>query len=1707
MKYKRNKNRGGTVSMYKVKEKIIATMLASIMLLANVVTVGIYGSVYAVEDNLENQNTQTNQANVEFDTYFLEGEEKTHQKVANLMQQNKIYIRLKVKDVGYLKNAKVSFQNAQKGEANFIAKAPVEQDNTIQTVENNQVTFNQIAKGNEVITALPITMFEEEKVNVEKWNMQNKAILIATYIDGEGNEKAVEKEILFNLGWTAEKEVKLTQSITKYVPYHINEENGIILQETIQANLKDNVLPVKETKIEIHVPSIASVIPKEVIVGANSTSATNGEETAESFSQENYSYDEENQLLTIVVKNEVSEEKTISWKKNVVDEYLISYIYPEEALEAVAETGANIELSAKADMAVYSQMQDIVSAQENVQVQLKEQIGQIVSFEIKTDVENLSKAYLYTNTEIPYTETVEANIGLAKLTDNIIITQNADEFLVGEDSYSTTIDGIAYVYNKTIKVSQKQMEKILGAEGKIEIYTGQTLLATIDNTMQEDEQGNYVVDLGIYNLSSVTVKTSKPVMEGKLEITFDKAIKADIPYTDAQNNNFEQYKASSLVQSYSGETKFMEQTIEKIINLTEPQTTAELVLNNSNLSTVVTNQDIELKAILRTDSTDNKLFKNPTIKIHLPSYIEKIEVKDVKLLFDEELQITGADLVNNSDGTKTIVITTKGTQTKYSIGAVSGGANIIITADITVNKLTPNTQSNIVMEYTNENVISKARSTIANETKQTETPVTFVAPTGVVTTNSMSNYVEGQEELTAISGEEQTGVIETIAPARDVNYEMSVINNYNNSIDNIYVLGRLPFKGNTSAGGSTAYESTFDMVLQGAISVKGIDSSKVSIYYTENGAASKDLNLASNGWTTSPSNYAKVKSYLIVLNNHSMNTGESFSFSYVANIPENLNHNESAYSNYIVYFNNNLEAGTVEDKQEAAKIGVTTGAGPVLEAEMSSNIPENQKVLEGNIIKYTLTVRNTGSHIAENAVATVKFPTALSYVVEDANSSLGYEYVGSTTATINLGNIAGGQTVSKEIWAKVEGISVSDFCTDEKHYVTDDAGNRYHSDEYTHADNEYVATISVVASISANNLAKPISSTEAKNTLAKAYFSTMVSGKVINGAYVKPGETYEYQLDVKSTDKQKNRENAIVRLNLPAELKYESIKVEEYSREERTYLDKTEECSVEFDEKTRVLTIHIGTVDGYYGRTLKVNMTVNSLPEGTYEREIQIAGNIVADNTNEETLPILSETISQLGIKVIQSSNIPENTKIATNEDFKYIFTVENLSAMSVNKITLTDILPDAVQYVNGKITYSDGNSKNFSSKNEEGNPEVSLNLKPNMTATVEINVLANIVEADTSVQNKATITQEELGTIESNTLTHIIAAYTGQTDEEIQNEPKRISGQVWIDANKNGIKEEEEELVPNVQVMLLNNATGNLVTEENGSAMIKTTDEKGSYTFENIPRGTYTVIFLYDSGNYSATGYRVEEAEEENNSDAVDSKITLDGQTRVAAITEAVNVVNENIYNIDLGLVLSPKFDLKLDKTISKVTVQDSTGTDEYDYNDSKLAKRDLVGKRVNSTTLLIEYKITVTNEGGVDGYVKKIADYIPEGLSFNAELNRDWYQAENGTILNSSLANSKIAAGESKEVRLLLTMKTSENNLGVISNQAEIYEAYNDLGLEDVDSTEGNKSSNEDDMSTADLVVTVKTGEYILFAGLTILVIGLIGVGAYFIKKKVLR
>ena len=211
-------------------------------------------------------------------------------------------------------------------------------------------------------------------------------------------------------------------------------------------------------------------------------------------------------------------------------------------------------------------------------------------------------------------------------------------------------------------------------------------------------------------------------------------------------------------------------------------------------------------------------------------------------------------------------------------------------------------------------------------------------------------------------------------------------------------------------------------------------------------------------------------------------------------------------------------------------------------------------------------------------------------------------------------------------------------------------------------------------------------------------------------------------------------------------------------------------------------------------------------------------------------------------------------------------------------------------------------------------------------------------------------------------------------------------------------------------------------------------------------------------------------------------------------------------MYNIDLGLVNSQKFDLELTKGISLMQVSNSNGTSTSTYDNASIAKVEIPGNRMSGSVVAITYMITVKNTGAVPGYVKKIVDYIPKDLKFNASLNPDWYQDTDGNLYTQSLENVLINPGEEKTLNLVLTKTMTEENTGLITNTAEIYEASNDFGIHDIDSTPANRGTNEDDYGLADALVTVKTGGVVLYGGITLLVVAIFAVGTYIIKKKVL-
>ncbi len=211
---------------------------------------------------------------------------------------------------------------------------------------------------------------------------------------------------------------------------------------------------------------------------------------------------------------------------------------------------------------------------------------------------------------------------------------------------------------------------------------------------------------------------------------------------------------------------------------------------------------------------------------------------------------------------------------------------------------------------------------------------------------------------------------------------------------------------------------------------------------------------------------------------------------------------------------------------------------------------------------------------------------------------------------------------------------------------------------------------------------------------------------------------------------------------------------------------------------------------------------------------------------------------------------------------------------------------------------------------------------------------------------------------------------------------------------------------------------------------------------------------------------------------------------------------------DIDSDKIYVKYFDLKLKKDLVKIIITENGTTREINLQGTDaLQKVEIHRKKINSTTVKFVYNITVTNEGEIAGYATEIKDYIPEGLEFNIEENKQWTKASDNVITTNALSGKLLNPGESATVSVILKWKNSEDNLGLQNNIAEISDDKNDSDTPDIDSTPNNKKDGEDDIDNAEVLLTISTGvaqpKYIWLIG-TVLMIWATGI--ILIKKYVL-
>ena len=775
-------------------------------------------------------------------------------------------------------------------------------------------------------------------------------------------------------------------------------------------------------------------------------------------------------------------------------------------------------------------------------------------------------------------------------------------------------------------------------------------------------------------------------------------------------------------------------------------------------------------------------------------------------------------------------------------------------------------------------------------------------------------------------------------------------------------------------------------------------------------------------------------------------------FTYKIEIPENLGANKSMNSTYAI---------EIEDKIQQKAAAITLETPQKIEIEVSAKAISDT-VYEEQEVTFTVDVTNKSNVTAKNVSIEASLPEELELVSKPENF-----------------DIEAGKTVTKTITAKVKALPEE---TKQKDITT---------------------TIKAIP----NGKEDQAKTAEVKNVVKQANLKIEVNSYIEDSEEKKAevGDIIQYEITLKNASESEMKNIEIIN-NIPKETKL----VEGYMLILDEELDEyVEDKNIsKKDLGNNIYSWSISELKGKEEKTLIVRVELESLKENKIKNEIAIKCEQEFGKDNQYIIQVLNEVKTPAKVTATMSSPT-ENAEVKENDEIIYNILIKNEGEALAN-INIEDILPEGLSVEKAEYKIGDEESEEI-----EYNPgKVNLyeiTLKQNEELNIKIICTVTDKVTKEKISNSATISMKGSKDIKTNEVMHRVKVNPEIPDKPGTDEPGTdkpdtptdktysISGTAWLDENEDGIKDEKEKLLKGILVKIKQINKDNVaeyLKGEDGKEITAITDNDGKYEFKELKAGKYIIEFEYNTKTYKLTPV--------TNKDSVPTAPTTSEGTTVK--TDTLNVTNENIENINIGLVLNSKFDLELNKYITKVTVQNNSGTTEYNYNNEQLAKVEIKAKQMASSTVLVEYQIEIKNNGAVPGTATVIADYLPKGLKFNSEMNTNWYQGTDGNLYTEELKDIMLEPGESKQVKLVLTKAMTSNSTGTFTNAAEIYEDKNDFGLVDTNSTPANKEQKENDYSTAELIISTATGSPMMYIGIIITSMLILGGGIYLINKKVI-
>ena len=917
---------------------------------------------------LTEKDEETQSEYVRFSAYFardLNGDgyaEKVKGTCKEVEGEDTLYMSLNVLGNGYLENGKIEIQsnnmyfktalvNDETIDGNYISENTKSIDLKDVYAGTQKLIFGQVRTGDYRYLS---TKKDAIGKDTNKYSGINKIILTGTHVKDDGTRTEIKKEVEIPVDWysTTKAEIPYTYGANseknKYQNYSTEsivdeEKQEVKLEFKIVTQESNNKLLLSKATIQGTIPELNGYKATKIEITGENVEYTYNEETGEYLAYRTAQVGEDGAVI--------KEAYTSSWNAARYSEFKLKVTYPLEAYEKINET-IILNVPVKATFEGYNNNNDefdnpYVSnvAEDIISLTYERGGGDVITVDVNVgtklaypyDTYVVSKenaVKYYNNDETKDNNTYEVrwyvSRGNSGTIEHVKLKEQdnnyTDKFLTTENQYEDMLK-----YSKNIGIYFITPGAMFGEKGWIKLYNDETDELIHEFTSKDWEK--YSKENPYYYeepVNHIRIETSEADRTSSFTAISIKELNNEQLTTDKTREEFD--KLSKINSYLTGYAKFdYEDDYTKvkddvgIANYDEPLSIARI--NNITPSTYSTQGMTNVKIQIGTVNLgyNVKLWKNGIFVLKLPKEILMAEINEISIN-NSNVGVLGYDVYEENEQCF-IKILTENIEPEDFI--------ITIDCNITPNPRTLSAVRSVELYAYNEecnNYKDDFRKQDefdinGNENKNElvnydKINIDLVGPTSLITTETGSDYNDTGDELKTTVAP-QVAIIDKTQQNKTAKISVQIINNYSGNISGVILVGKTPFKGNTSQILGKDLGSTFTAGMTGPIELPEKLQGIATVYYSENENVNNNINDSSNNWKTEEevTDFSKIRTYAIDLGDYQIQKGEEYICTYEIKVPEDVNYNDVTYSTHAVYFYLETDEGRLKDQTETNKLG------------------------------------------------------------------------------------------------------------------------------------------------------------------------------------------------------------------------------------------------------------------------------------------------------------------------------------------------------------------------------------------------------------------------------------------------------------------------------------------------------------------------------------------------------------------------------------------------------------------------------------------------------------------------------------------------------------------------------------------------------------------------------------------------------------------